>query len=305
MRRSANVSTSTRSSPAVVTIGMFDGVHLGHQRLIARAVRVAHRHRGLSVGVTFDPDPQWVLDPKHARPPLMPLRRRVELMRLLGLDRVIVIAFTRAFAALTPEQFVTRVLVRRLRARVVVVGDNFAFGKARRGDVALLRRVGPCHGMRVITVAAVTRGGQPVSSSRIRGLVQSGHMREAHRLLGRPFELSGVVVRGSGRATRLGFPTANVRLDNTLHPPHGVYHVQMAWSRRRANGLMNIGTRPTFGTGPVVCEVHLPRFRGRLYGQRVRMACLARLRDERRFATPHALAAQIRRDLLRAGLAAS
>lgn len=299
------MSVRARSSPAVVTIGMFDGVHLGHQHLMARTVRVARRHRGRSIGVTFNPDPQRVLDPARAHPPLMPLRRRVALMRERGLDRVIVISFTRAFAALTPEQFVARILVRRLQAQVVVIGANFAFGKNRRGDVALLRRLGARHGMRVITVPAVTRGGSPVSSSRIRRLVLDGRLPEAQRLLGRPFELSGIVVRGSGRAMRLGFPTANIRLDDTLRPPQGVYRVQLMWARRQAAGLMNLGVRPTFGRGPVVCEVHLPTFRGHLYGQSVRVACGSKLRDERRFESPHALAAQIRQDLLHAGFSAS
>ena len=295
---------------AVVAIGMFDGVHRAHQQLIRTTVRLARRVRGTSVAVTFDPDPQTVLDPHHAQPPLMPLQRRLELIASYGAQLIWVIRFTPAFSRMSPEAFVRSVLWRRLRARWIVVGSAFAFGKDRRGDLALLRRLGEACGMQVTALPAVRAGGIPISSSRIRRLVQQGALAEARQLLGRDAELSGVVVHGAGRATQLGFPTANIRLAPTLQPPRGVYDVGVVVGRRRDDGLMNLGVRPTFlppslssgQTGresALVCEVHLPAFQGTLYDQSVRIELHRYLRNERRFPHPQALARQIRRDLRR------
>ena len=301
---------------AVVTIGMFDGLHLAHQQLIRTAVRLARQRQGTSLALTFDPDPQRVLAPSKALPPLMPLAHRIELMRALGLDLVWVLPFTRRFSRLTPETFVRTILVERLRAQCVVVGRGFAFGNDRRGDLALMARVGAPDGLLVVALPFLVRGGTPISSSRIRHLIQRGDVQEARVLLGRPSQLSGLVVRGRGIGHRLGFPTANVRLDPVLLPASGVYRVWM-WRQTtpsiRWTGLMNLGHRPTFlpappvrqagGQGPFVCEVYLVGFRGRLYGQRVHLGLLQRLRAERRFASPEALVQQIHRDLAAAHLA--
>lgn len=287
---------------AVVAIGMFDGVHRAHQHLLRTTVRLAQRLHGTSVAVTFDPDPQTVLTPHQAPPPLMPLRRRLELIRSFGIQLIWVLRFTPAFSRMAPEAFVRSVLWTQLRARWIVVGSAFAFGRDRRGDLALLRRLGAAYGMRVTALPPVRAGGLPISSSRIRRLVQQGTLAEARRLLGRFAELSGVVVRGAGRATRLGFPTANIRLAPTRQPPHGVYHVGLWVGGRHDEGLMNLGVRPTFGGGRVVCEVHLPAFRGTLYGRSVIIELYRFLRPERRFSTSQALAQQIRQDLRRVRL---
>ena len=287
---------------AVVTVGMFDGVHIAHQQLIRTTVRLARRSRGTSIVITFDPDPQLVLDPRHAPSPIMPLERRLQLIAALGADLVWVIPFTKTFATLTPEDFVRRILEERLRATCIVVGETFGFGRARQGNLELLRTLGQQSRMRVVALTAVTRRGQVVSSSRIRRLIQTGDLAQARQLLSRPFELTGKVVHGSGRGHQLGFPTANVRLVPTLMPPRGVYTVWLHHAARRWNGLMNLGTRPTFGKGPLVCEVYLPRFRGQLYGRLVTIGLLTRLRGEHRFRTPQALVRQIQRDLLHARL---
>lgn len=289
---------------SVVTIGMFDGVHLGHQRLVRETRRLAEALGAESVALTFDPDPQAILTPGRAQPYLMPLAVRVGVLASLGLDRVDVIRFTRAFSNMPAEEFIERILVKRLASAGVVVGENFAFGKGRRGDLALLRQAGRRHGMRIMVVPPVKRAGAVVSSSRIRALVSRGALREAGRLLGRPVQLYGTVVRGAGRARRLGFPTANVHLEpEVCLPPLGVYRVDLQHGRRRDPGLMNLGVRPTFSTGnghaPVVCEVHVPAFRGTLYWRRVRIDVLQRLRAERRFPSAQALTQQIRRDLRR------
>ena len=286
----------------IVTVGVFDGVHIAHQRLIRTTVRLARRLRGTSVVITFDPDPQRVLDPAHAAPALMPLDARVATLKALGVDRVWVIPFTKRFARLTAEQFIRRVLVRRLGTAALVVGDAFVFGKSRQGNMTVLRALGPSCGMRVVPVRAVRRGGAVVSSSRIRRLISDGRLAEARRLLGRPPTLYGVVVRGAGRGRRLGFPTANIRLIPQIVPPQGVYAVAVRRrdGRRIWRGVMNLGIRPTFGPGPVVCEVHLLGFSGTLLGQSVSILLLARLREERCFPSWHALIRQVRRDIARA-----
>lgn len=287
---------------AVVTVGVFDGVHIAHQRLIRSTVQLAHRLDGTSVAVTFDPDPQVVLDPAHAQPALMPLEVRVATLQALGLDWVWVLPFTTQFARMTAEQFIRRVLVHRLRARALVIGEAFVFGNDRRGDMDVLQRLGPSYGIRVVPVRQVRRRGAPVSSSRIRRLIGLGGLAQARGLLGRPPALYGVVVPGAGRGRRLGFPTANIRLIPQVVPPRGVYAVAVRSEDGRHvwRGVMNLGVRPTFGPGPMVCEVHLLGFAGTLLGRPVSVSFLTRLRDERCFPSRQALSRQVRRDIARA-----
>ena len=315
---------------AIVTIGVFDGVHRAHQRLIRAAVRMARRRRGTSVVLTFDPDPQAVLHPASAPPALMPLDERVAHLRELGVDLVWIIPFTPQFARLTAAQFIRRILVARVRAEAVLVGEAFAFGRNRRGDMEVLRSLGPRCGIRVVSVRQITHGGEPISSSWIRRLIAEGRLGLARRLLGRPPALHGEVVRGAGRGRRFRVPTANVRLEPHALPPEGVYAVLLrragrpgafrgvtplpirvrgtrtvagrnfAYGELIGRGVMNLGTRPTFGAGPLVCEVHLLGFSGTLTGRSVSVSLLARLRGERCFSSPEALYRQVRLDLRRA-----
>jgi riboflavin kinase/FMN adenylyltransferase len=289
--------------PLVVAIGVFDGVHRAHQQLIRTAVRLARRLRGESLVITFHPDPEAVLAPSRAQPSLMPIAARIAHLRSLGVDRVWVIPFTKRFARTSPQRFIRSVLIGRLRASAVVVGTAFAFGKDRRGDMALLRRAGPADGLRVVPVRQVTAGGQPISSSRIRRLIASGRLASAKRLLGRFPSLYGRVVRGAGRGRRLGFATANIALTSQVLPPQGVYVVLVRSfdARQRWRGVMNFGVRPTFGPGPLVCEVHLLGVTSaRLLGRSVEVSLVARLRSERCFPSPQALSRQVRRDIARA-----
>ena len=291
---------------AVVTVGVFDGVHLAHQRLLRATVSLARRLKGTSVAVTFDPDPQTVLHPAQAHPSLMPLTARIAQLRALGLDWIWVLPFTPQFARMTPTRFIDRILVQRLRARALIVGERFVFGRGRSGDMRLLRSLSASRGLRVIPVPQVLRGGEPISSSRIRALIARGRLAEARRLLGRAPELYGVVVRGMGRGRHLGFPTANLRLLSQVVPPRGVYAVRVLALRRHASlarlsdGVMNLGIRPTFGPGPQVCEVHLLNFSGALLGRQVAIALVGRLRGERCFPSVAALSRQIARDRSRA-----
>ena len=314
---------------AVVTIGMFDGVHVAHQRVLRSTVALARRIGGTSVAITFDPDPQTVLDPSHPHASLMPIAERINHVRALGVEWVWVIPFTTRFARVSANAFVRRILVGTLHADALVVGEGFLFGRARRGDLDVLERLGSRHGMRVVPVRRVIRGGAPVSSSRIRRLISAGRLAAATRLLGRAPALYGVVVPGAGRGCSLGAPTANLRMTSGALPPHGVYAVRvydMATHDRRGatppplsvrstrtaaerplacgkeigGGVMNLGVRPTFGAGPVVCEVHLLDFRSTLLGHPVRLSLILRLRSERCFPSLHALTTQIQRDIVRA-----
>ena len=314
---------------AVVTVGVFDGLHLAHQQLLRHTVRLARRLQRPSLAITFDPDPQQVLHPAQAQPALMPLSARVEQLSALGIGWTWVIPFTRSFARLTAEQFIRQFLAGGLRARAVVVGEAFAFGRDRRGDMAVLRRAGEAGGLRVQALREVRLVGAPISSSRIRRLITGGQLAQAGRLLGRPPALYGVVVRGVGRGRRLGFPTANLRLTSQVLPPRGVYAVVVRGRGRRpltgvtpppirvrgtrtvahghiasgeliGGGVMNIGVRPTFGPGPVVCEVHLLSFSGTLLGEAVCVSLLSRLRGERCFPSWEALRRQVSRDIARA-----
>jgi riboflavin kinase/FMN adenylyltransferase len=287
---------------AAVTIGVFDGVHRAHERLIRAAVRQARTLRAKSIAVTFDPDPHAVLDPAHPPALLMPLDARVRRMAALGLDCIWVIPFTKTFARLSAGDFLRRVLLRRVRPAALIVGEDFAFGRGRGGGLDLLRATGRARGVRIIAVKQVRYRGEPVSSSRIRRALAAGHLAEAAALLGRRPSLYGVVVRGAGRGRRLGFPTANLRLTSSALPPQGVYAVRLRDPARgrRWHGVMNLGVRPTFGAGPLTCEVHVPGFSGTLLGRRLDAELLARLRGERCFSSIAALQRQVQRDLARA-----
>ena len=291
-----------RGRRPVVTIGVFDGVHRAHQRLIRTAVRLARRAAVPSIAITFHPDPQVVLQPHRFSPQLMPLEDRLRHLADLGLDWIWVIPFTRAFARLSAERFVERVLLGRLTASCLIVGDGFLFGRGRSGTMDTLRQAGKCAGMRVVAVGTIRRVGGPVSSSRIRALIGAGRLSDARQLLGRPPSLSGRVVRGAGRGHRLGVPTANFHPRGQVLPPPGVYAVRVRLARGSAprGGVMNVGVRPTFGGGPLTCETHLPGFSGTLRGRHISVDLLARLRGERRFRSPAALIRQIRLDLARA-----
>ena len=289
-----------RPKRAAVTVGVFDGVHVAHQQLIRATVRLARRQNGTSVVITFDPDPQAVLHPRSAPPALMPLASRLRYLEELGVEWVWVMPFSKRFARMSAEQFIRRVLIRRLRTAALIVGDAFVFGRNRRGNMVVLQTLGPAHGMRIIPVKPITRSGTTVSSSRIRQLIRDGGLLQAKRLLGRAPMLYGTVVRGAGRGRRLGFPTANIRLIPQVLPPRGVYAVIIEVAGRRWRGVMNLGRRPTFGKGPLVCEVHLLGFSGTLLRRAVAVALLARLRGERRFLSPQALSRQVRRDIARA-----
>jgi riboflavin kinase/FMN adenylyltransferase len=281
-----------------VAVGNFDGVHRGHQKLVAAARARAAAAAGTCVALTFDPHPARVLQPDRPLRRLMTEEQRAEALAALGVDVLAVLPFTPALAALSPEDFATSVLRGALRAKAVVVGEDFRFGKARAGDVAQLRELGSRLGFEVVGVPPVLEGGAPVSSTRIREALGLGDVATAASLLGRPYFVDGEVVRGEGRGRTLGIPTANLLVENEILPKGGVYAARAGRPGEPLRpAVVNLGRRPTFGGGEPTVEAHLLDYDADLYRQRLRVSFEARLRDERAFAGKDALVAQIREDM--------
>ncbi|MCW2824216.1 MAG: bifunctional riboflavin kinase/FAD synthetase [Aeromicrobium sp.] len=292
-------STAPRSDPAAVTVGNFDGVHLGHQHVIARTRELAG---GLPViAVTFDPHPLAVVAPDHAPRRLTTTARRVELLLAAGADEVRILAFSPEMAAWTPQEFVDRVLVEQLRASLVAVGDNFRFGHRAQGDTTFLREAGERAGFGVDGLD-LDGGAEPYSSTLVRRLVAEGRMREAGEVLGRPHEVSGVVRKGDQRGRDLGYPTANVPVDEAYAvPPDGVY---AGWVVRadgpRLPAAISVGTNPTFdGVERRVESYVLDRTDLELYGEEIRVELVDLLRGMVKFDGVDALVVQMADDVER------
>lgn len=283
---------------AAVTVGNFDGVHRGHQALVAAALRSARAQSGTAVVLTFDPHPSHVLSPHRAPEALMTVEQKAEILGELGIDFLAVLPFTRELAERSPEEFARDVLQQCLGARAVIVGHNFRFGRHRAGDASRLAELGATMGFAVETVAAVVHEGAPISSTRIREALARGEIEAANALLGRPHLLDGRVRTGEGRGRTLGFPTANLELLNEAVPGGGVYacRVRVEGETAPRPAVVNVGRRPTFGGGDLIVEVHLLDFSGDLYGRRLRVAFESKLRDERAFPGVEALKRQIEAD---------
>ena len=283
--------------PSVVAQGTFDGVHLGHQAVIRTAVGRARALSVRPVAVTFDPNPLAVLRPTEAPPGLLPLDERLERMAELGPEVCLVIPFTAEFSRVEAETYVQEVLLGLLRAREIVVGFNHAFGRGARGTPELLTRLAAPAGVRVHVVAPLEVDGVAVSSTSIREALRHGDVGRAGSLLGRPYTLRGVVARGAARGRLLGFPTANLAAPPDLLLADGVYAARAAWDRESAPAVVNVGVRPTFDGATRLVEAHLLDAAPDLYGRRLALAFLGRIRPERRFDSLEALRAQIADDV--------
>ena len=286
--------------PRSVALGTFDGVHLGHRRVIQTAIERAQALGVRSAVATFDPRPVSVIVPERAPDSLTSLPRRLELLREAGVDDVLVINFTLELASRTPEQFADEVLVGRLEAAEVVVGQNFRFGHRRAGDVDVLRTLGEARGFGVTVAPLFEFDGEPVSSSRIRELIRLRYVEDAARILGRSPELEGEVVRGDGRGRQLGVPTANLGLSGRyVQPAEGVYAGDVVLPDGRTfRSAISVGTNPTFdGEREVRVEAHLLHFDEDLYGQHVRVEFRRFLRGQLRFDDLDGLIAQMRADI--------
>jgi riboflavin kinase / FMN adenylyltransferase len=281
-----------------VTVGSFDGVHLGHQAVLQEIGRRARAAGRASLLVTFDPHPLEVVNPGAAPPLLTTGAERLEILVQSPLDYVLLLRFDRYLAGLTPEAFVREVLLERCAVRELVIGHDHGFGRGRSGDVETLRQLGAAQGFQVDVVEPVDYAGQHVSSSRIRRAVAGGDLFTAGAMLGRPYGVVGQVGEGERRGRALGVPTINLTgvSPRKLLPPDGVYAVAVEWREGRAEGMMSQGPRPTFEDGRRTLEAHLFDFNGNLYGEWVRIEWVERLRDIERFATVEELKAQMQQD---------
>ncbi len=268
----------------VATIGNFDGVHLGHQAVIGQLAEKG-RELGLPTQVIlFEPQPQEFFQPQAAVPRLTRLREKLQALRRYSVDRVLCLPFDAEFAALEPELFIQRLLVDGLQVRYLVVGDDFRFGRKRRGDFAMLAEVGRKYGFQVVNMHTVEIDGERVSSTRIRAALAAGDLRLAEKLLGRPYRMCGRVAHGDRLGRTLGFPTANIHLHRKVTPIKGIFAVEVFGLKTEpVAGAANIGTRPTVGGTRTLLEVHLLDFSDDIYGAYVQVNFLRKFRDEKRF----------------------
>jgi len=288
-------------SRTVLTIGNFDGVHLGHRAILSRVLNRARELDCQPVAVTFEPHPLRVLRPDMPLPLLTTPAQKCRLLEEAGMAGVVVIPFTREFAELPAREFVRQYFFERLSTREIVVGYDYRFGKNREGNLDLLKEMGRSLGFTVQVVWAVEVNGAVVSSSLIRAMLRLGKVAEAAQLLGRCYRVEGRVVPGKGRGAKLlGIPTANLEPYNDILPASGIYAVRAGWQGRTYAGVANIGTCPTFNNQELTLEVHLLDFAGDLYGENLEVEFVSRLREERRFPSLGDLAAQIRADITRA-----
>lgn len=287
--------------PTVLTLGVFDGLHLGHQQIMMTVVDRAKAINAVPTAITFDPHPRVVLHPETAPPLLQTLDQRLANLEFLGIEQVIVVKFDREFASQPAEDFLANIVHDRLQAREVYLGEGFAFGRNRGGNIELLQRMGTQLGFVADEVSEVTLRGRRVSSSAIRELLAKGRVNLARRMLGRPYGVEGVIIRGNQRGHTIGFPTANLKPHNRVIPRYGVYATATLIDGKWRKSITNIGVRPTFESDaePSI-ESYIFDFDGDLYGAALRVRFLHRIRDESKFSGIEELKAQIERDTLRA-----
>ena len=284
----------------VTTIGNFDGVHLGHRRILETVAARAQEIRRPSVAITFEPHPLAVLRPDHAPRRIQTLRQKEEAIEALGIDTLLVIPFTRDFSLTEPEDFVRSFLSEKLGAAELYLGQHFAFGRGKRGDLGLLVRLGPECGFTATGVPEVVVGGEPVSSTRIRDAVDRGEVAAANAMLGREYELDGIVSKGDRVGRKIGYPTINLAPENELHPADGVYltRILIRSFGRQFDCVTNIGRRPTvYEDYATTIETYVLDFSSDVYGEKVRLFFFDRLREERKFPSMMALTEQIGRDI--------
>jgi riboflavin kinase / FMN adenylyltransferase len=284
----------------VVALGNFDGVHLGHRAILRTAIDRARAAAGTAFVLTFDPMPAKLLAPARAPQLILAPEDKLELLRDSGIDGVIVIAFTEALSRLTPSEFVRGYLLGKIGAREVVVGHSVSFGHARAGNAQVMTELGWQMGFATVVVGPVTAAGADVSSTRVRELIAAGEMRMVAELLGRAHFLSGTVVHGRERGRTIGFPTANLESATECLPPDGVYATRVILPDGAFASITNIGMRPTFAEPARTIEAHIFNFDRDIYGAKIRLEIVERIRGERKFESGLALAAQIAEDLKRA-----
>ncbi|MDH7511795.1 MAG: bifunctional riboflavin kinase/FAD synthetase [Clostridiales bacterium] len=283
------------SRPTAVAIGNFDGLHLGHKAILHALVERAHAGGLCSLVLTFSPHPEKVLGQRRVAM-IQTLPQRLAGLRKSGVQAVLVVPFGQAFSRLTSQEFLKDILISLLGAKEIIVGENFRFGLNRQGDIEELRRLGRKHGVIVHSVPQVKSKGRAVSSSLIRSFLFEGKVQEANALLGYPYEIEGKVIKGSSRGASLGFPTANILTANEI-TPEGVFITAATLSRQTYPSVTNIGFRPTFGRDRFQVETFIFGFNRSIYGKRIRLGFLKKIRDEKVFSSQNALVRQVSKDM--------
>ena len=287
----------------VVTLGNFDGVHLGHQEIFRRVREEASKIHGEGMVITFEPHPLKVLAPDKFFPMLTPFRKKMMLIEKSGIETVLCIDFSLEFSEISPSEFIKSILAERVKVKRVIIGYNYHFGEGQKGDAQALIDAGKVFDFDVAVVEPFRVGQTVVSSSKIRDLIQRGEIEEAARLLGRDYPIIGKVVEGAKRGQTLGFPTANLEISDELYPKSGVYAVEVEWRQRRLNALASVGSNPTFFSeqsgraNPVSIEVYILNFSRNIYGEELQINFKRRIRDEVRFESSSLLIEQIKKDI--------
>jgi riboflavin kinase/FMN adenylyltransferase len=286
--------------PVIATMGIFDGVHPGHREIITRCVNRARSVNGTSCVITFYPHPLKIVSPVLYPPLLMSIEQRLEIFKNLGVDLCLLINFNKKFARLSAENFVRDILAKALGVKEFIIGYNLRFGFAARGNIRLLDRLSREHGFRLTVLKALKYKGRGISSTYVRDIIAKGDLSLASRLLGRSYSIFGEVVRGNKRGTRLGFPTANIETLQEVLPPRGVYAARVSLKKQTYMGMLNIGVRPTFireraQIKPRI-EVHLLGVDKILYGNKMEIFPVKRIRDEKKFKDKYGLIEQLRKD---------
>lgn len=301
MKMAYDIKNLKIKQPTVATIGIFDGIHRGHKKILKLLKERAKNIKAKSCVLTFDPHPSKILHPHKTPPMLISTKHKLRLLAAEGIDIAVLINFTKNFAAIKPIHFVKELLVERMNVKALLVGGNFLFGSKKIGTVKNLKRLGQRFGFKVYAIPPLKASGRIISSTLIRRLIMSGKLNKAKNLLGRDISILGTVTKGTKRGRILGFPTANLDLHHEAIPPSGVYIVKVKLSNRKYRGILNIGFRPTFGRvkyeAEPTTEVHIFNFNKSIYGKDMEVVFLKRIRSEERFKDHERLLSRIKKDI--------
>ncbi len=285
---------------SIVTVGVFDGLHIGHQAVIHHVLTQSKKFRLASVVLTFDPPPLAFLVPEKCPPALTTLPKKIEILEHLGVDAVVFARFDAYLQQMSPDTFVQQVLLQRLYARQVIIGYDWQFGKGRSGNAEALKQLGERYQFGVTIVGSIQLHGAPVHSTRIREAISKSNLDLVSELLGRRYSIMGEIVQGEGRGRQIGFPTANIDAGNQMLPPSGVYASQVKLEGCMFDGVTNMGTRPTFDGEKFQIETHLFDFEKIVYGKEIEIFFIEKIRTEQKFPNPETLIDQIKQDIVQA-----
>jgi riboflavin kinase/FMN adenylyltransferase len=286
------------SSHSVLAIGNFDGIHLGHQKILQLLVEKAKKHSLPSLVLTFSPHPEKILGEKTVKM-IQTLNQRLREIEKFGTDAVLIVPFDEKFSSLSGQDFIKKIVVNTLKGKEIIVGENFRFGKNREGDISLLQQSASRFSFRVYSIPPVVKDEMVVSSSLIRSSLLEGKIEIANNLLGRLYEIEGSVIKGESRGKALGFPTANIETENEIIPP-GVFISTSLIDSKKFPSLTNVGNRPTFHQKEIIIESFIINLNKNLYGEKIRVNFIKKIRDEMKFKTPDHLSQQIKKDLEKA-----